>query len=94
MWFIGPAGKGEVTAGINRLELAELRPDQGLVVLRYRYHPAWNAPPGVVLEPHPIPEDAVGFLALRDPPPSVTLRFSPRDMLFAAWPDTNGSADR
>ncbi|MGB3562502.1 MAG: hypothetical protein WBC09_05520 [Thermoanaerobaculia bacterium] len=83
-------GGGEVSAEVNRLQLTGLKPDEGLVVLRYRYHPAWNAPPGVAVEPYPIPEDPVGFLALRDPPPSVTLRFSPRDMLFAPWPATNG----
>jgi MFS family permease len=86
-------GGGQVSAGINRLRLTGLKPDDGLVVLRYRYHPAWKASPGVVLEPYPIPEDPVGFLALEDPPPDVTLDFSPRDMLFAPWPTTNGPVD-
>jgi hypothetical protein len=86
-------GGGEVSAGINRLQLTGLEPDDGLVVLRYRYHPAWNAPPGVAVEPYSISEDPIGFLALRDPPPSVTLRFSPRDMLFSPWPAVHDPAD-
>lgn len=81
-------GEGEVAAVINRLQLTGLRADGGLVVLRYRYHPAWSAAPEIAIEPYPIPEDKIGFLALRDPPSRATLSFSPGEMLSASWPET------
>lgn len=80
-------GRGRVDAAVNRLALAGLRPDHGLVVLRYRYHPGWRAPDGVRLEPYPVPEDPAGFIALRDPPAAVTLTFDPWVVLRTRWVD-------
>ena len=80
------AGSGTVVASFNRLELSDLRADRGRVVIRYRYHPAWRATPGIPVERYPIPEGPSGFIALENPPESVTLRFQPWDMLRARWP--------
>lgn len=83
-------GSGEVHASVNRLELDDLDSDADLVVLRYRFHPAWTATPEVNLEAYPTPEDMAGFIALRDPPESLILEFDARSMLTAEWP---GSED-
>ena len=79
-------GSGELRATLNRLDLSELVPKDGLIVLRYRYHPAWKSLGGSVVEQYPVPEDPVGFLALRNPPRSLTLDFDAWAMLHAAWP--------
>lgn len=72
---------------LNRLELSEVQPERGLVVLRYRYHPAWLASNGQRVEHYPVPEDPTGFIALRNPPDELTLRFSPWGMLWTSWPE-------
>ncbi len=80
------AGHGTVTARVNRIDLTNLVAEDGLVVLRYRYHPAWKTTSGVSLERYGIPEDPRGFLALRNPPREVSLRFDAWGMLTATWP--------
>lgn len=87
------AGNGIIEASVNRIELRRLEPEDGRVVLRYRYHPAWRGPPGLVLEPYPVPEDPAGFIAIRTPPIDVTLRFDPALMLTAQWPDSTLHAE-
>lgn len=79
-------GTGRVAARVNRLELTEIAPEEGLVVLKYRYHPAWRTSTGLQVHQYPIPEDAAGFIALEDPPEKVTLYFDPWEMLHAPWP--------
>lgn len=80
------AGRGTVTARVNRIDLTDLVAEDGLVVLRYRYHPAWKTTQGVGVERYEIPEDPRGFLALRNPPPEVSLRFDAWGMFTATWP--------
>ena len=70
-------GEGKVKAALNRLELSEVQPERGLVVLRYRYHPAWLASNGERVEHYPVPEDPAGFIALRNPPAELTLEVQP-----------------
>jgi hypothetical protein len=81
-------GSGEVAASLNRFKLSNLVPDErGVVVLRYRYHPAWHCQdPAVEIFSWPVPEDAVGFIALRNPPPECRLEFSAVAALTADWP--------
>jgi hypothetical protein len=81
-------GTGEVVPAVNRMELSGLNAAHGLVVLRYRYHPAWRASGGVAVERYPVPEDPTGFIALRNPPGAVTLRFDAVGMFSARWPTT------
>jgi hypothetical protein len=69
------------------LEHSGVRPEDGLVVLWYRYHPAWLASNGQRVEHYPVPEDPAGFIALRSPPAELTLRFSPWGMLWTPWPE-------
>jgi hypothetical protein len=81
------AGTGDVVARVNRFELSNLEAEGGVVVLRYRYHPAWEAEPPVEIRRHPVPEEPSGFIALLDPPSSVTLRFRPWEFLRTPpWP--------
>ena len=83
-------GKGNIQAAVNRFDLSDLRADDGLVVLRYRYHPGWTTVPDIPVYRYPVPEDPSGFIALKDPPPSVTLHFQPWSMLYAPWPEPLG----
>ena len=80
------AGRGSVRATLNRIDLTDLVAEDGLVVLRYRYHPAWTTTSGTTIERFEVPEDPRGFLALRNPPPEVRLRFDSWGMLTATWP--------
>jgi hypothetical protein len=82
-------GQGLIEAQVNRLELKKLRSQNGLIVIRYRYHPAWKSTPEVAISPYSIPEDSYGFIAIKDPPESVTLRFDPLMMVHAEWPQKN-----
>lgn len=79
-------GHGTVMAQVNRIDLTNLVAEDGLVVLRYRYHPAWETTSGVRIERYEIPEDPRGFLAVRNPPPEMSLRFDAWGMLTAKWP--------
>jgi hypothetical protein len=79
-------GQGLVSAKVNRLELDDLRSKDGLVVLRYRYHPAWQAENGEPVLRFPVPEDPAGFIALRNPPGQVHLNFKPWSVFRTTWP--------
>jgi len=79
-------GTGEVRAGVNRLELTDVQAPEGFVVLRYRYHPGWVCDPPSALEPYPIPEGGGGLLLIRNPRPSMQVRFDTQRALHAAWP--------
>jgi hypothetical protein len=80
-------GSGRLAANINRLELTDVQADNGMVVLKYRYHPAWKTDSGEAVVRHSIPEDPSGFLAIENPGREVTLRFDPAAIFGAAWPD-------
>ncbi len=80
-------GRGRVAAKVNRLDLSDVEPENGIVVLRYRYHPAWRSDSGERVLRYPIPEDTKGFIALANPPRNLTLHFDPAAMLQASWPD-------
>jgi hypothetical protein len=79
-------GDGLIEAQVNRIELKRLRPKDGVIVIRYRYHPSWRATPNIPVFSYPIPEDPSGFIALKDPPESVTLRFDPLALMAKHWP--------
>jgi hypothetical protein len=80
-------GRGRVAAQVNRFDLSDVEADNGLIVLRYRYHPAWRSDSGQPVRRYPIPEDNTGFIAMENPGRNVTLRFDPAGMLRASWPD-------
>jgi hypothetical protein len=78
-------GAGELSTRVNRMELKALRPQEGWIVLRYRYHPAWRCVSGTPVRPYPVPEDPRGLIALRDPRAAETLVFDPWAALSAVW---------
>jgi hypothetical protein len=86
-------GDGRISVAVNRMQLSDVHDDAGLVVLRYRYHPAWRSSEGVVICSFSIPEDPAGFIALVDPPSSTTLTFDPWALFSAPWPEPSGPGD-
>jgi hypothetical protein len=79
-------GDGLIEAKVNRIELKNLRPQDRLIVIRYRYNPSWRATPHMPVYSYPIAEDPSGFIALKDPPESVTLWFDPLALMGKRWP--------
>lgn len=79
-------GSGRATASVNRIKLQGVVPENGRVVLRYRYHPAWVCKPPATIEPYPIEEDPGGLMQITNPAPEMTLRFDPLRALGAEWP--------
>ncbi|MFN7954846.1 MAG: hypothetical protein U0610_24180 [bacterium] len=71
------AGSGRIESTLDRIELSELVPENGRVVLRYHFDRELAASPPVRLERFPIDGDPIGFVALIDPPPRVRLGFHP-----------------
>ncbi len=69
-WFI--TGDGKVTAGFNRLELAELTGNE--VILKYHWIEGLTASPPVKLEPVKIAGDPIPFIKLINPPARVVLQ--------------------
>lgn len=83
------AGDGQIIARVNRLELSEVTPSEGRIVLRYRYHPGWtvvDAP--CLVEPYEVREACGGWLMIRNPPERLTLEFR------HSRPTTQASASR
>jgi len=81
-------GEAAVSASPNRIALSDIRADGGWLVLKYRYHPAWE-PSGAEAEIYrlPLPEDEVGLLAIKNPGGKLSLVFRPWKMLSARWSD-------
>lgn len=69
-------GSGRVVAAaVNKLELADLTPDNGEVVLRYHYAAGMIAEPKVELEKVPVMGDPQGFIRLLSPPQHVVIKY-------------------
>jgi hypothetical protein len=69
-WFI--EGEGKVKAGLNRLELSDLRGKE--VVLKYHWVEGLTASPPTKIEPVKMLDDPIPFIKLVAPPSSVSLR--------------------
>jgi hypothetical protein len=82
-------GTGEVEARINRIELRNVQPSDGCVVIQYRFHPGWVCDPPASVERFPVPEHPAGLLLVRDPPSDLVLRFDPYRALRAPWPNAD-----
>ena len=82
-------GSGQVHAMINKVEIMNLEPEDGLVVLRYRFHPGWETTDGIEIFQFSVPEDPQGFIALKNPPQATTLVFNPWKALTSQWPNEN-----
>ncbi len=79
-------GEGTIETKVNRIILQNLKPNQGKVVVRYRYHPAWSASNESTITGFDVPGASNGFLLIKPTAPSVELTFSPTAMFTAGWP--------
>jgi hypothetical protein len=69
-------GKGRIVAvEPNRIELADVEPDQGVVVLSLHWLDTWRTDPPLKLNPEPMPPDPVDFVRINfdRPIPRVVL---------------------
>jgi hypothetical protein len=82
-------GAGELDARINRIELRDVQPSDGCVVIRYRYHPGWVCDAPATVEQYPVPEHPAGLLMIRNPPTELVLRFDAYRALTVPWPKRN-----
>lgn len=79
-------GSGEVEASVNRIELKNVVAEDELVVINYRYHPAWVCEGPSSIEQYKIAEDPGGLIQIRKPADNMTLRFDPMRALSEPWP--------
>lgn len=64
-------GKGRiVAAGPNRVELADVEPEGGAVVLSLHWLDTWKSDPPLSLRPEPMPPDPVNFVRIEMPGPA------------------------
>jgi hypothetical protein len=69
-WFL--EGTGDVRAGFNRLELANLKGRE--VILKYHWVEGLTASPLAKIVPVNIPDDPIPFIKIVEPPSSLILR--------------------
>ena len=76
-------GSGDVRVSVNRIKLTNLRSQDGVVVIRYRFHPAWQAEPPIKVLRRTYPRESHRLHRAAKPADRVTLRFDPR-LVFRA----------
>jgi hypothetical protein len=81
-------GSGRVRSSLERLELDELEPEKGRVVIRYHFDSRLRSEPPLTVERVPVEGDPIGFIGLRDPPRHLRLGFQPlaRSADASGWP--------
>jgi len=73
-WFL--VGEGELKAmDYDKIELSQLKPEAGKVVLKVHYFEDFQAEPGVKIFCYQAGGDPVGFLGLENPPSELRLRY-------------------
>jgi hypothetical protein len=70
-------GRGRLRADFDRIELSDLQPVEGKVVIKYHYLEGFRAEPPAKLLAVPVPDDPIGFLGIENPPEKIVLRFDP-----------------
>jgi hypothetical protein len=70
-WFV--EGQGQVSAGLNRLELSEIKGNT--VVLKYHWIDGLHSEPATKIEPVKLADDPIPFIKLIDPPANLRLQF-------------------
>jgi hypothetical protein len=70
-------GRGRLRADYDRIELSDLEPEEGKVVIKYHYLEGFRAEPPARLVAVPVPDDPIGFLGIENPPRNLVLRFAP-----------------
>ena len=66
-------GGGSVKAGINRIELENLAPENGEIIIAYHWMKYFKTDPPVAMERVFYMDDPVGFIKLKNPPRSVVI---------------------
>ncbi len=79
-------GEGTIQSSVNYIMLRDLKPKNGIVVLRYRYHPAWSCDNQAIVAGYPVSGCQSGFLMIRTSSENVELTFSPLAIFTAKWP--------
>jgi hypothetical protein len=66
-------GSGNVKAGMNRIELENLAPENGEIIIAYHWMKYFKTDPPVDMERVFYMDDPVGFIKLKNPPKSVLI---------------------
>ena len=66
-------GRGEIKAELNRIELKNVKQEDGEVILSYHWMKYLKTEPTLTLEKIFFLEDPVGFIKITDPPPSLVI---------------------
>jgi len=66
-------GQGEINAEINKIELKNITPEDGEVILSYHWMKYLKTNPPRILEKTFFEEDPVGFIKIIDPPSSIVI---------------------
>ena len=72
-WFL--QGEGRVKAGLDRLELSEIKGKE--IVLKYHWTEGLSANPPAKIVPVEIYDDPIPFIKIIEPPAALTLRIGP-----------------
>ena len=72
-WFL--QGAGRVKAGLNRLDLSDLKGEE--IVLKYHWTKGLSASPPAKIVPVKIADDPIPFIKIIQPPARLTLRIGP-----------------
>ncbi len=66
-------GRGAVRADYNRLELSEIVPEDGEIIIGYHWMPYLKTEPARDMERAAVGDDPVGFIRIINPPPSLAV---------------------
>lgn len=66
-------GTGRVRADYNKIELTDLRPEGGEIIIAYHWHETLQAEPPVPIDRVFLGEDPVGFVRIESPPERLQL---------------------
>jgi len=72
-WFL--QGAGVLRADYDRIELMNLKPENGIVVLKMHWLDGFKANPGCEIYRHEAGGDPIGFIGLKNPASEVVLRY-------------------
>ena len=74
-WFL--AGNGLMSADYDNIELKELKPENGVVVIKMHWLAGFKPEPECELFRVEVPGDPIGFIGLKKPAQEVLLRYEP-----------------
>lgn len=66
-------GRGKLTADYNRIDLHDVEPENGEIIIAYHWMKKFRAVPDAVIEPVFLGGDPVGFIKVKNPPRSFSI---------------------